>query len=351
MTIKQKQIAEKLNVSICTVSRSLRGLPDIHPDTRKKVVEMASELGYQPNFRRQSSAATEKLVTFGVIVYEASDRVSDPSSGANHMLVGIGNAASELGVSLDIRFITEDLAYKVTDLREQFPAMRAGMMSGLILVYDCPHEMLREFKKQLPCVTIHHPHLGLGIDCIDNGQADGVGEVLEHLYDLGHRRIGFFSLPRIVGTAWLFPRFSGYMRAMRRLSLPLDTSLVYNVFDPLIENDELADAIVEHYHQGVTAWICADGGIGHRMYPYLVSRGLRIPQDISLAGFNGLTVSGKPMFTSVRLPFEQMGATAVKQMLYRIEHPDEPASHILIGCEFVKGETTGPPHGADQINK
>ncbi|MCD4826087.1 MAG: substrate-binding domain-containing protein, partial [Phycisphaerae bacterium] len=84
--------------------------------------------------------------------------------------------------------------------------------------------------------------------------------------------------------------------------------------------------------------------VGYELYPLLQKRGLRIPQDVSIAGFTGLVPpQGCSQLTSVRAPFERMGAAAVQRLFNRLSQPDESAYHIQFGCEFVKGETTGPP--------
>lgn len=346
MAVNQKTIARKLNVSIATVCRSLKGYPDIHPGTRKKVVEMASKLGYAASGKthRRYSGATEELVTVGAIVCWSEDIKRNPSTAAYHILAGISTAAYKMNVTLATHFVSPEHCRQLTNPQHQLPAMREGLLSGLILIYAFPREVIRDLTKLLPCVTIVHPHRDIGADCIDNDHIEGIGMVVDHLYRLGHSRIGFLS--NMEGGSWLFPRFAGYMQAMKRLGLVCAPSNIINVFDSSLDAEAQADAVVQRVQQGVTAWVCAGDAIGYDLYPRLIARGLRVPEDVSITGFDGVAPpQGCPGLTTVHQPFEQMGAASVQRLLNRIKHPHEPVCHMQFGCEFVEGETTAPPKG------
>ncbi|MCD4825271.1 MAG: LacI family transcriptional regulator [Phycisphaerae bacterium] len=350
MVVSQKQIAEKLDVSITTVSRCLHGHPDIHPKTRKRVVELASKMGYHPgNLRRNKDLGQKKLVTLGVLVRWSEDARQDASVAAYHMLGGISAAAAKENVVLATHFMPMESYQQISDLQSQFPALQAGILSGLILIYDWPHEIVRDLANVQPCVTLVNSHLDIGVDCIGNDHSEGVGMIVKHLHSLGHRQFGFLSTAR--GESWLFPRFAGYMRALKRFGIPRNPSAELNILEPYLDKNGLADAVMEHLRQGVTAWVCADDGLAYDLYSRLTARGLRVPEDISISGFSGLTPprEGCPRVTSAHPPFEQIGAAGVRQLLNRIKHPDEPTSHVQYACEFIEGETTGPAARQDKV--
>lgn len=350
MATNQKEIAEKLNLSVATVCRSLGGHPDVHTRTRKKVIELASRMGYQPAsvFRRRNSSDIEKLTTVGVFLFWPEGNKRTPSSSAYHFLGGISSAAEDADVSMATHFLSPERCQQIADGKYQLPAMRAGALSGLVLVYDFPGKVVRGFADMLPCASLVHSHLDMGVDCIDNDHAGGVNMLMDHLYSLGHRRIGFLSAPN--RRSWLFTRFAGYMQAINRLGLSCDPSMAVNLYEKPHKSSQLdmeaqADAVAEQVRRGVTAWVCADDFVGYNLYPRLVKRGLRIPRDVSIVGFSGLEPPQQnlPQLTTVHPPFERMGTAAVQRLLNRIKHPDEPADHIQFSCEFIKGQTTGPP--------
>lgn len=345
MAVKQKEIAEMLDLSITTVCRSLRGYSDIHPETRKKVINLASKLGYRPRFNstRRKDASSDKMVSVGAIVCRPEKISRNPSQAAYHMLAGISSAAEKLNISLATHFILGNQCRQLADPENQFTALRAGALSGMVLIYDFPRDAVKEMAGILPCVTLVHPHLDMGVDCIDNDHAEGIGMIMEHLYRLGHRRIGFMmGLDR---RPWLFPRFAGYMRALDRLGLPCDPSIIVNALESTLDIEAQGDVVIEQLSSGVTAWVCADDSVGYELYPVVASRGVRIPQDVSLAGFSGLEPPQQdcPRLTSIHPPYEKMGTAAVKQLINRIKHPSEPVCHLQFGCDFIEGATTGPP--------
>lgn len=346
MPVKQREIAEKLDLSVTTVCRSLRGYADIHPGTRKKVVELASKLGYRPRFnsarRKGKVRSSQKIVSIGAMVSWPKNAAQNPGTVAYHMLSGISEEADKRNISLATQFLSPERRQRIAESGFRFPTVRAGGPSGMLLIYPFSHEIVREIAGHLPCVSIVNPYMDLGVDCIDNDHAAGIGLVVKHLYQLGHRRIGFLGTTRRQG--WVFFRLCGYQQAMNQLSLPYDFSEVLNITGPVLETEAQVETIIEYKKRGVTAWVCADDLWGYRLYPQLISRGLRIPRDISIAGFTGLTPPGDcPQMTSVHPPYEQMGAAAMRRLISRIKHPSEPVHHIQFGCEFVKGETTGPP--------
>lgn len=345
MSVGQKQIAERLDLSITTVSRSLRGHADIHPETRKRVRKLASKLGYRlrGHSRYGMGTASRKHVMLGTVVCRDKDLSHSPETAAYHMLAGVSEGADKMDVTLTTHFISPDVCSNLSDPENQFPAMRAGMLSGMVLIYDFPNEAVRGFASLLPCVTLVHSHVDMGVDCIDSDQAAGIATLVQRLHDLGHRRIGFMAGQK--RYSWIFPRFMGYMRKMDRLGLTIDPSLTINIYKPDFDPAKRADVVIEQCRNGVTAWVCDNDDTGYNLYSRLTARGLRIPRDISLTGFTGLVPSSQefPQLTTVQPPLEQMGAAAVKQLLSRIKHPDGSACHLQFGCEFIEGKTTGPP--------
>ncbi|MCD4823271.1 MAG: LacI family transcriptional regulator [Phycisphaerae bacterium] len=345
---KQKDIAEKLDLSIATVSRSLLGYSNIHPATRKKVIELASEMGYHARgkLRRHGIASSQnkkKHISVGMVVCWSKDVEQNPEQVAYRELIGISAAAEKKNVSIVTHFSLPDQCHQILDPEYPFPAMRAGMLSGLILVYGFPRGVVHNLTRRMPCVSIGHSYLNLGVDCVGDDQNEGVGLLVDHLYQLGHRRIGFLSMSE--GQSWLFDRFAGYQWSLGRLNLDSDPSIMINALGNDVDEEAQTDVIVEHIRRGVTAWVCVSDPAAYGLYRRLRARGLEIPRDVSIVGFDGTAPPEDcPQVTTVRHPFEHMAEAAVEQLLLRIENPIRPACNSQFKCEFVKGETTAPPN-------
>ena len=94
----------------------------------------------------------------------------------------------------------------------------------------------------------------------------------------------------------------------------------------------------------VTAWVCAADHQAYQLAIDLPQRGLRVPDDVSITGFDGLDpAAGQKRITSMRVPHEQIGSAAVTRLVNRIQHPTAPRRKILVEAELVAGETIAKP--------
>lgn len=166
---RQKDIADKLDLSVATVSRSLLGYSNIHPATRRKVIELASEMGYRASskLRRRNHASSQnrkKHLSIGMVVCWSQDAERDPAQAAYRELISIGAAAEKNNVSVVTHFAPPEQCHRIIDPGYQFPAFRAGILSGLILVYGFPRSVVHNLTRRMPCVSIGHSYLNLGAD-------------------------------------------------------------------------------------------------------------------------------------------------------------------------------------------
>jgi len=138
-------------------------------------------------------------------------------------------------------------------------------------------------------------------------------------------------------------RFSGYVEALFMHGLDFRPEWVLNVHknSPRLTPVEVADAVARNIREsGVTAWVCAADHQAYQLMTDLQARGLRVPEDVSITGFDGLepAVSMRRV-TSMRVPHEQIGSSALTRLINRIQHPQSPRRKILVEAEFVPGET------------
>jgi LacI family transcriptional regulator len=105
------------------------------------------------------------------------------------------------------------------------------------------------------------------------------------------------------------------------------------------------DRAAELSASGVTAWVCSSNWPGYQLYRGLTQRGLRVPDDVSITGFDDTerVTLGCPPLTSVRLPRDDMVNAAVARLIYLIDHPDSPKRKLLFGCRIVDHGTIAAP--------
>jgi LacI family transcriptional regulator len=163
---------------------------------------------------------------------------------------------------------------------------------------------------------------------------------VRHLHEQGHRRIGFIG--NGPGVAYSYARYAGYAQAMAAVGLQLDPSALLSVTEPPLGWDELADRVAAEVGRGVTAFVCCSDGQVNYLHQRLPGRGLRVPQDLSLTGYDGGdTPPWMPRLTTVRVPFVEMGVAAVARLAERIDSPSLLPRQTMLNGEVVIGETTG----------
>jgi DNA-binding LacI/PurR family transcriptional regulator len=167
----------------------------------------------------------------------------------------------------------------------------------------------------------------------------------EHLAAKGHRRIGFFTWHYPVHAGWALRRYGAYVEMMTARGLEIYPEDAINV-DPRRQMP-LKDAhaeVIQKTQDGVTAWICAADHQAFDLMKAMDQAGLKVPQDVSITGFDGLEpLGGQPKLTTVGIPFHQIGVIGGKRLLDLIKKRFDSQQHILLNCELISGRTVGKP--------
>jgi LacI family transcriptional regulator len=337
-------IAERLGLSVATVSRALRRIPGINPKTRARVMQTAAQMGYHlPKNYRSEPLDNGQLHHIGALI----------ELPKNHMppdayIVGMSDAAMTLNASLVIHYVKAEHCERILQPEFQPRAMSAGLLSGLILVFRWPTEIVRELSRTRPIVSIAHKYPGVDTDMLGIDSHGGIDLLARHLHGLGHRKIGFFG--RCGDLHWASARFGAYAAALTSLGLLYRPEWVVDVdLEHLTSYESSWDAYCSQVkglvEEGVRAWICASEPAGWQLTDWLRAHEIRVPEDVSVVGFHppDKPEPGKPILTSVRASYEAIGAAALKRMLYRIQNPAESTRTILFPGELHIGQTTAPP--------
>jgi LacI family transcriptional regulator len=328
--VNQELIAQRLNLSRATVSRSLANHPAISVETRRLVQEMAAKLGYKLSPGRAARRGKKsRTFTIGVVIGvprgENVTMVTYP-----HILKGIRDRA-------EIERVTVDVSYQI----------RNNDWRGAILVHPFPEPAVALIASRISTVSVLESYNEPGIDIIDTDDAPAILDLVLKLSAAGHKRIGFVSWTYPVGGHWVARRFSGYVEALFYQGLEFRPEWVLNVHknSPRLQPQEVSATVAKLFKQDhVTAWVCA---ADHQAYPLmqdLAARGIRVPEDCSVTGFDGLEPpAGLRRATSMRIPHEHIGSSAMTRLVNRMAHPAAPRRKILVEGELVEGETIAAP--------
>ncbi|MGC5172630.1 LacI family DNA-binding transcriptional regulator [Micromonospora sp. DT81.3] len=324
-------VARLAGVSHQTVSRHLRGFPGIRPETRERVARALQVLDYRPNMTART-LATSRSHRVGALTQEIGQ------VGPSKIVEGASAGAREAGYLLDI--VTLDVEDPEA-VQEALVLIMQQDIAGL-LAFTSTDVMTRAFDD----ASIRVPTLieAEDDDAIGGHPATrnfvGLRLVVDHLVSLGHRR--FFHIAGPLGWVSARNRELSYERALAAHGI---TSLGTAHGDWSAESGfRAAERLPAHL--GATALVVANDQMALGAMLALERRGLHVPGDVSVTGFDDIPEAGyyRPPLTTVRLDFDLQGRAAFRRLLRLIEGPSvQPAP--LATAEFILRESTGPARG------
>ncbi|HEY3783412.1 MAG TPA: LacI family DNA-binding transcriptional regulator [Fimbriimonadaceae bacterium] len=336
MATSIKDIANKLNMSVSTVSYALNGGPrSVSLETKNQVLAAARDLGYRPN-RVARSMVTGRSYTIGV----APPEIGDDVFLSPYLQLAINGVANEAGrLHQDMLVFTR---YRETEHEEMLSIILDGRVDGVIFI--APHFTAKTVELaaalQLPCVAISGaPVEGVTSFSINNEQ--GMTQVLEHLYELGHRRIGHIAGRLDMQDALI--RLQGYQAFLHARKIPYrDEFVAKGQF--LIEGGRRAMHELMNLPIRPTAVSCANDemAIGAILATY--DLGIKVPEEVSVAGFDSTPSSAHihPPLTTVRQPIGELGEVALRTLVDMIEG-NEPQEKKVFETDLIVRASTNHP--------
>lgn len=330
-------VAQDAGVSRATASRALNGRPGVKSDVRARVENAARNLGYRPN-RAARNLAGGPASVIGLVI--GSDELADTPYQAA-ILQHVANEADLRDEGLMLLMETRTPSEAVRRL------LADGLVDGVIVsvVALGPQWVEELLDARVPTVLIgFHPERS-DVAVIEVENRESSAALVGHLIDSGCKRVGTITgqLGRVDGV----DRLAGYRLAHERRSIPIDETLIVSGDFSRRTGYDRADLLLDN---GVDGIFAANDEMATGIYLRATERGLRIPEDLSLAGFDGhLTsrrklslASRQPLLTSVVQPFQELAAAAVESLLEAIGNEARPDDQIITPVIF-HGDTTRPP--------
>ncbi len=335
--INQEELAKLLNLSQTTISRSLANHPAINADTKALVLETAAKLGYSQRIKRPSQdEASSQPNILGVLISMPKQH-SGPSETFQEVLRGIADKSTFHDSILDVVY---------HDLDDDNPAqlirrIKASRWKGAILIYPIERTLAHDIAHLAACVSIVENYRHDRIDSVDVDQSDGIISLVTRLKQSGHRRIGFMTWVYSVTTPWVMHRFGSYVEGLYNNGLEFDPNFVINIGPgKALEPHECAARVHELVKKGVTAIVCPADHQAYQLMQDLEKLGLKVPEDLSLTGFDGIPPPLRyKQLATVKVAYEELGRSAVHQLLRRMEQPSAPRRHILVDGDILEGST------------
>ena len=336
MTIKD--IARLSGVGVTTVSRVLNDHPDVSEETRRRVLAVVAEQGFQPHtnarhLKQQTSASIAIIVkgTMNMLFAELMER-------CQQLLQDAGQNAAVYYLDED----ANEVVYAVQLCRERKPL-------GILFLGGDLEFFQAEFGHiTVPCVLLTNSARELdfpNLSSLTTDDEEAAYRVVRYLADQGHRDIG------LLGGNWSctqisYRRVLGCQRAFDELSLPFDARRCepcrYSFSDAYDTTKRLLGRCPE-----LTALFCVSDVMALGAIRAIHDLGRRVPRDISVVGYDGIPLSrfSVPRLTTVRQDTQQLARQGVDLLLRNLQRPRPPV-HEVAPFQLIAGESVSPPRGA-----
>ncbi|WP_129840017.1 LacI family DNA-binding transcriptional regulator [Streptomyces sp. RFCAC02] len=324
-------IAREAGVSVPTVSRVVNGRSDVAPETRAKVEDLLRQYGY----RRRAHAPGDRAALLDLVFNDLD------SPWAVEIIRGVEEVAHDAGVGTVVSAIHD----RAGAARQWMTNLRARASDGVIMVTSVLEPLLHKELHRLgvPLVVVdpagaqdlHAPTVGA------TNWAGGLAAT-EHLLGLGHRRIGFIEGPKRLLCSRA--RLDGYRAALESAGVAVDERLVvpgdfyhesgFHGCRKLLGLDEPPTAVFASSDQMAMGAMEA-----------LRQHGLRVPQDVSVVGFDDLPEMrwSAPPLTTVRQPLADMGKMAARTVLRQARGEELDTPRLELATELIVRASTAPP--------
>ena len=326
-----EQVARRAKVSTATVSRVLNNASVVKSTTRARVIRAIEELKYHPNLHARTLAGG-KSKTIGVIV----SNLENPFFFDIYRTIEAGAHASGFEVvGANTDYDSERL---VTSIRLMIGRRVAGLAAVVSEIEPALMDELTESRIPVVFYDVGRPRRN--ITNIKVNYRRGVEKLIEHLHSLGHRRLGFVGHHAVLGP------INERLKTVNEAAASFSGMEVRTAADTdTLEGGRVATRLLLDTGYRPTAIICVNDVMAVGALRELRERGLRVPQDISVTGFDNVNLSEfcYPALTTVHIPRDRIGRIMCERLIPRDEAFASAAGHeVVIDPELVVRDSTGP---------
>lgn len=327
--VYQRDIAEHAGVSISTVSRVLSDVGGISEAVQKRVLAAATELGYEKSEANQP----EQLQSVGLLTSLPLAPSLDPFHA--EVLHGVELACSERGVQLSYATFNDDASKGEMVLNR----LRQNPVDGLLLLSLDNSNLIRQIRSMnIPMVMLNAESPALTEDTFIPNNYQGASLAMRHLLDNGHKRILHITQHK---RPTIQHRLEAYRAMLAEAGIRYDPKLVVECE---INAEETYKVVKQRLVQGeldFTAVFCANDISAMGFMRAAQEVGLRIPQDISVVGFDDIATSAflSPPLTTIRVETGELATLALRRLTDRVADPNLTPIHVSLTCALIERQS------------
>lgn len=324
-----KDIADRLGISVSTVSKGLNGASDISESLRQTVLDTAVELGYTT---KQMRGRVQRRLC----IFVENMEYETPDQFGYDIILGFRQSAYRESFDVSVMPVTPLL--QSTEKYDTY-MLKNGYVGAFLLGFALQDEWMEQFcSASIPTVLLdNYIKKNPSVGYIGTDSFEGIDDAIVHLMNLGHSRIGLINGSQ--GSMISDQRRQAYIDSMTAHGLPFsEDTMPYGYF--------VTDAAKPHVDKllsmGITAFLCGNDLIASGVIDECTRLGLRIPGDVSVIGFDDIPVSAKlnPPLTTIRQDRIALGKCGFYTLNSLINHVS--ISRTLLRPELIVRGSTGP---------
>jgi DNA-binding LacI/PurR family transcriptional regulator len=329
-----KDVARESGVNISTVSRALNNGYGVNDQTREHVISVAARLNYRPN-RIARGLATGRSHSLGLIISDIRNPFFAEVARGAEDAARVGNSDlvlcnSDLDADKQMQYVHSLLEKRIDGI----------MMNSVSMLSR--EQQAHLANSAVPIVLLNRPASNHTFSTVCADNEGGGALAAQYLLGLGHRKIAHITGPRQHGN--LSDRARGFVRALQSAQKPVQPVVLHGKFN-FDGGIELGRKLLDK-HPEVTAIFAANDVMALGVVRAVLDRGLRIPEDLSLIGFDNIEFSMvvHPPLTTIHQPKYEMGAAAV-DILLRLARDKEKQipEHRRLGVELIERDSCQQP--------
>lgn len=327
-------VAKLAGVSYGTVSRVLNGSRHVHPQTREKVLQAMRELDFNANRQARNLAKRTAVTnTIGVLVPDLSTEYT------GEILSGVDSCLSRHQMDI-VLYTTHRIAEKefahITNL------IRNAVDGLLILLPRHPADYIGMLENMhFPYVLIDHQGTRPDSPRVGATNYQGACDATRYLLSLGHRQIGFITGTLDMSNA--SDRLAGYKTALLETGISPDNALIFTGRFDRMDGFNAGNHFLD-LPEPPTAIFASNDVMAYGVMDALHNRGLRVPQDMSLIGFDDIPTSAiiRPAMTTIRQPLKEIGSQAAQMLIKKLTNREIRLGCLELPTELIMRESCQP---------
>lgn len=328
--VKMIDIAKELGVSVVTVSNALAGRDGVSMKLRQKICETAEKMGYKSSntkTERKNDFASKPGKSVGILTSERF--VGARGTFYWELTATVSNKLSELNIYTVYECVTA-----LHEKEKILPKMiTENKIDGIIVIGQVRRKYIELLNGiDIPLIFLDFYDNRFEIDSVNSDSFYGGYLLADYLVEMGHRKIGFFG--NVTATSSIHDRFLGYIKCL------MENNLEYRQEWTLDDRDEngILFTKIKFPENMPTAFVCNCDETAFRVISALKSKGIRVPEDISVVGYDNYTVSNIciPTITTVEVDITKMAEAAVEIITKKLNNPEYSEGRRIISGKLIE---------------